>query len=745
MFGISSSSNTILWNGSKTEAFSPARGLRQGDPLSPYLFVLCMERLGAMISKYVSDGTWKPMQISRDGTKLSHLFFADDVLLFSKATTTSARVVKEVLDNFCSSSGLKVSFEKSKFCTSAGVCQQLRDRIGGSSQIRPTDHFDKYLGFKMFYGKVSKQDFSDIYDRVSSKLASWKSRLLNKPGRVVLANSVISSLPSYYMQINWLPQGMCDDLDKTVRRFIWKGTGDTGMHLVGWNKITQPRRFGGLGVRIARLQNVSLLGKLVWEILHSPAKLWVNLFKEKYLKGRFILNMSIVGGSVVWNSILKAVSMLRDGFTLKIGDGSSKFWYDSWVYKNKLCSMVPFVDIHDTDLKIKEVWDNGMWNFDDLYTNIPDSVKAAITRIKPCLVEDIPDVWVWQDSSSGIFTTKEAYEWLLQPVPVNSQENWKWIWKSKLPANIQFFIWQMLHKSIPTRGVLNHRRVCSSNICPRCSTSPETIEHCLFWCVDAIGVWKACGLDNILLSLQSGDLFNWCRRISVEYGIVVFIIMWVIWCARNNFLFNGRCDSVTDNVAKILSLRTFCDSAFDTHLLDAAHSSIPRYVSWSRPAVWAICLNVDGSLLGSLQSAGFRGLLRNNTGTFLGGFYGEAMQPNVLYAEIMAIFHGLEFCWNKGFRNVVCLSDSLQAVTLIKEGVLPYHSFANELQKICQLIRRSWTVVVDHTLREGNKCADHLAKLGAASNSSLVLISEPPLELVSLLQADAGGVSVVRM
>jgi hypothetical protein len=121
----------------------------------------------------------------------------------------------------------------------------------------------------MFYGKVSKQDFSDIYDRVSSKLASWKSRLLNKPGRVVFANSVISSLPSYHMQINWLPQGMCDDLDKTVTRFIWKGTGDTGIHLVCWNKITQPRRFGGLGVRIARLQNVSLLGKLVWEILHS--------------------------------------------------------------------------------------------------------------------------------------------------------------------------------------------------------------------------------------------------------------------------------------------------------------------------------------------------------------------------------------------------------------------------------------------------------------------------------------------
>ncbi|KAK2421878.1 hypothetical protein QL285_032459 [Trifolium repens] len=96
--------------------------------------------------------------------------------------------------------------------------KELRDRIGGSSQIRPTDRFDKYLGFKMFYGKVSKQDFSDIYDRVSSKLASWKSRLLNKPGRVVLANSVISSLPSYHMQINWLPQDIISSCSCMERR-----------------------------------------------------------------------------------------------------------------------------------------------------------------------------------------------------------------------------------------------------------------------------------------------------------------------------------------------------------------------------------------------------------------------------------------------------------------------------------------------------------------------------------------------
>jgi ribonuclease HI len=136
-------------------------------------------------------------------------------------------------------------------------------------------------------------------------------------------------------------------------------------------------------------------------------------------------------------------------------------------------------------------------------------------------------------------------------------------------------------------------------------------------------------------------------------------------------------------------------------------------------------LNVDGSLLGSANAVGFGGLIRNSAGTFLGGYYGTAVQPNILYAEIMAVLHGLELCWNKGCRKVVCCSDSLQAVKLINEGVLPYHSFANEINKIRQMRSRAWTVLFEHTLREGNRRADHLAKLGAASNSPIVVLSEP--------------------
>lgn len=75
MHGISSTSISLLWNGSVTPSFTPRRGLRQGDPLSPYLFVLCMEILGDLISQEVQRNKWQPLSVTKGGPKISHLFF----------------------------------------------------------------------------------------------------------------------------------------------------------------------------------------------------------------------------------------------------------------------------------------------------------------------------------------------------------------------------------------------------------------------------------------------------------------------------------------------------------------------------------------------------------------------------------------------------------------------------------------------------------------------------------------------
>ena len=111
----------ILWNGECTGEFTSSRGIRQGDPLSPYLFVLCMERLSHLIAWAVEDGLWRPITISRGGPPLTHLCFADDLLIFAEVAMDQVDIIKSCLETFCQTSGQIISKEKTKIFFSKNV------------------------------------------------------------------------------------------------------------------------------------------------------------------------------------------------------------------------------------------------------------------------------------------------------------------------------------------------------------------------------------------------------------------------------------------------------------------------------------------------------------------------------------------------------------------------------------------------------------------------------------------------
>jgi hypothetical protein len=240
-----------------------------------------MEKLSVAINQAVLQGQWEPIRITNNGPQISHLLFADDVLLFMRAKKSQIRVATDLLERFSLASGLKINIDKSRAFYSSGIPQRKIDSITNISGIRSTSSLDKYLGFPMLKGRPKKSDFYFIIEKMQIRLASWKNKLLNRTGRLTLASSVLSSLPSYYMQINWLPQSTCDDIDRTTRNFIWRGTNNSGLHLVSWEKIARPKKHGGLGIRQAREANSCLLGKLVWDLVQSNDKLWVRLLSNK--------------------------------------------------------------------------------------------------------------------------------------------------------------------------------------------------------------------------------------------------------------------------------------------------------------------------------------------------------------------------------------------------------------------------------------------------------------------------------
>lgn len=126
----------MFWNGSRLDGFEPTCGLRQGDPMSLYLFVLCMEKLALSIQEKVAKGIWHPVHISRGGPGISHLLFTNDIVLFCKARNSQVKMVLDTLNDFCAAFGFKVNVSKSRAMCSSNVSRRRRDNLTNISSIR---------------------------------------------------------------------------------------------------------------------------------------------------------------------------------------------------------------------------------------------------------------------------------------------------------------------------------------------------------------------------------------------------------------------------------------------------------------------------------------------------------------------------------------------------------------------------------------------------------------------------------
>ncbi|KAH1066052.1 hypothetical protein J1N35_031039 [Gossypium stocksii] len=191
---ISSSSIQILWNRVPSQSFKPARGIRQGCPLSPYLFVFCMEWLGHIIRFEISAGKWHPIQLSRLEPFLSHLFFADDLVIFGKTEIDQAILLKEILKSFCDFSGHKVN----TVLVPKGLCDEIKKKIarqfiwgsstrhskstlvGWDSICKPRSRGG--LGLRHLYYQNNSFIMKIAFNLISQKDALWVCVLRSKYG-----------------------------------------------------------------------------------------------------------------------------------------------------------------------------------------------------------------------------------------------------------------------------------------------------------------------------------------------------------------------------------------------------------------------------------------------------------------------------------------------------------------------------------------------------------------------------------
>ena len=218
---VTSSSFSILTNGSPFGLFSLARGLRQGDPLSPFLFIFGFEVFSRVMFKKESLGHIKELKIVRNTNPIHHLLFVDDLLIFGKASHREASCIKSYLSKYCSWSGQPINALKSSARFNKNTSHSISTSIFNILPFNPNPLTSIYLGLPILLGYSKWVVFQSIIDKVQNKVEGWRSKTLSQASRLILIKSVAAAIPAYAMSSFLLPTSIYSKLDLIFKNFWW--------------------------------------------------------------------------------------------------------------------------------------------------------------------------------------------------------------------------------------------------------------------------------------------------------------------------------------------------------------------------------------------------------------------------------------------------------------------------------------------------------------------------------------------
>ncbi|CAA7040466.1 unnamed protein product [Microthlaspi erraticum] len=481
---IRTPSFTVGYNGMVHGYFKGKRGLRQGDPLSPYMFVIAMNCLSIMLNNAAEEGKFG-YHHKCEASKLTHLYFTDDLLIFVEGSLESVQNVLQILQEFHLRSGLAVSVQKSSFFAS-GISHQESDLIKFSTGMPEGTLPVRYLGVPLCTKKLSIANCEILIQQVKYRVTSWSALSLSFVGRLVLIKTVIAGIITFWSSAFILPKACIKKINSLCSAYLWKGSIE-GHHSarVAWSTVTTPKEEGGLGIKDLTTWNKACCLKLIWLLFFQSGSIWVAWYTKEILQGN-VHNFWTVrphrDNSWLANKLIKTREVVYPWIKLRIGNGRNcRFWSDHWSPFGNVRSFLR--ETGNTRFGIPEtatlasLYQQNRWNLPAARSENQVSLHIFLTTVVFNNQEDEFE-WELDGVASKKYKTGEVYRKLTGEGPIAAWT--KVIWNVGGIPRHNFLAWLFALNRCPTRDRIAGWGLQTDPNCLLCYSAAETRDHLLF-------------------------------------------------------------------------------------------------------------------------------------------------------------------------------------------------------------------------------------------------------------------------